>query len=76
MLNNSFQKLSKSKRKQYYYRVVELFNHETLKNFPNLMDEVNEGNEHKVGVIRSVINTKIGTNMSWEDCMAAVDNNI
>jgi hypothetical protein len=76
MLLDSFQRLSADKRKAYYEEVVELLSPAKLSAYPNIKNEVNEGNEHKVGVIRRIINTKMGTNYTWDDCMAAVDENM
>ena len=76
MLLDSFQRLNADKRKVYYSEVVKLLTPSNINNYPNIKNEINEGNEHKVGIIRRIINTKIGTNYTWEECMGAVNENM
>jgi len=76
MLLKSFQILNANKRKDYYLEVVKLLTPEKLNAYSNIAKEINKGNEHKVGVIRRVINTKIATSYTWEECMVAVNQNM
>lgn len=76
MLLDSFQKLSEDRRKEFYMDVELILSSNKMNDYPNLVKEISEGNEHKVGVIKSLINTKISTSLTWDGCLAAVNNNI
>jgi hypothetical protein len=75
MLLDSFQKLSEKERKKIYEEIQKIIDSPMISLYPDLKKEINEGNEHKVGVIRSLINTKMSTTLTWEGCLAAVSNN-
>ena len=44
--------------------------------FHFLAKEIAKGNEFKVQIIKSLINTKCSTGLSWEQSLAAVNDNI
>jgi len=44
--------------------------------FPFLAKEIAKGNQFKVQIIKSLINTKYSTGLTWEQSLAAVNYNI